>query len=187
MNTEKICLVKNRSAGVVVYRIPDENIRRYFQSGETKKIPAAELEKLMFQNGGRELVADYLQITDAEVIQDLNIRTEPEYFMNEMQVRDLLLNGSLDAFLDALDFAPAGVIDLIKKYAVELPLNDVAKRDAIKKATGFDVSAALQHMQEEQEPDAVPTEAPKRRVQPTSETTPGRRTTTTNYKVVKKD
>jgi len=36
--------------------------------------------------------------------------------------------GSLDEFLDCLDFAPEGVTDLIKTLAVELPLNDVAKR-----------------------------------------------------------
>lgn len=184
MNTEKICLVKNRSAGVVVYRIPDDNVRRYFQAGETKRIPAAELERLTFQNGGRELIADYLQITDESVIQDLNIPTEPEYWMSEAQVRDLLISGSLDSFLDALDFAPAGVIDLIKKFAVEIPLNDVAKRDALKKATGFDVSKALEHIREEQEPDEVPAEAPKRRVQ-AQPANPERRSST-NYKVVKK-
>jgi hypothetical protein len=40
----------------------------------------------------------------------------------------LLKNGSKEAFLDCLDFAPEGVLDLIKKFAVELPLDNYDKR-----------------------------------------------------------
>jgi hypothetical protein len=57
-------------------------------------------------------------------------------------------NGSLDEFLDCLDFAPEGVIDLIKTLAVELPLNDVAKREAILNKTGFNVDNAIRIRQE---------------------------------------
>jgi len=39
-----------------------------------------------------------------------------------------MTTGSLDEFLDCLDFAPEGVKDLIKTLSVELPLNDVSKR-----------------------------------------------------------
>ena len=61
----------------------------------------------------------------------------------------MLLNGSLDAFLDALDFAPIGVIDLIKTMSVQLPLTDLNKRRALKEKTGFDVDRALIHVEEE--------------------------------------
>lgn len=40
--------VKNRSASVVVYKIPEENIRREFAPGESKRISYAELEKLTY-------------------------------------------------------------------------------------------------------------------------------------------
>nr|DAG21583.1 MAG TPA: hypothetical protein [Caudoviricetes sp.] len=62
------------------------------------------------------------------VTKDLNIHREPEYNMSEAQVKELILNGSLDAFLDALDFAPLGVIDLIKDLSVKLPISDIHKR-----------------------------------------------------------
>lgn len=182
---DKICYVKNRSAGTVSYRIPEDGVRRLFQPGEIKKVSASELEKLTFQTGGRELISDYLQITDEQVVDNLNIHIEQEYWMDEQQVKDLLINGSLDAFLDALDFAPQGVKDLIKRFAVELPLNDYAKREALKKATGFDVTKALLHKQEELEPDETAAEAPKRRVK-TETSTSGRRAST-NYKVVTKN
>jgi hypothetical protein len=73
-------------------------------------------------------MANFLQITDENVTNDLNIRTENEYYMSEEQIIELLREGSLDAFLDCLDYAPVGVIDLVKKYSVSLPLNDVEKR-----------------------------------------------------------
>ena len=44
--SKKILIVTNRSAGMVVYTIPEEGIRREFTPGETKKIPFEELEKL---------------------------------------------------------------------------------------------------------------------------------------------
>ena len=68
---------------------------------------------------------------------------EPEYNMSVEDVKKLMLEGSLDAFLDCLDFAPAGVIQIIKDLAVKLPLNDVAKRKAIKDKTNFDVDRAI--------------------------------------------
>jgi len=63
----------------------------------------------------------------------------------------LIKTGSLDAFLDALDFAPTAVIDLIKKLSVDIPLVDMNKRKALKEKTGFDVDAALRHIEEEKE------------------------------------
>lgn len=178
--------VKNRSSSVVVYRIPETNLRREFAVGETKKIPFSELEKLTYQPGGKELIEQFLQILDEEVTDNLSVHKEPEYNMSEAQVKDLLLNGSLDAFLDALDFAPIGVIDLIKSYAVSLPLTDLNKRRALKSKTGFDVDSALRHVEEEKIEEAEEkggvTETPVRRVQPAA--TEGRRTTP-KYNVVK--
>ena len=88
-----------------------------------------------------------------------------------------MTTGSLDEFLDMLDFAPMGEMDLIKQFAVSLPLNDIEKRRALKNKTGFDVNAALTHIEEEKQEDAqdgvTAPEAPQRRVKPA--TTTGRR------------
>ena len=109
--------------------------------------------------------------------------------MSEAQIRDLLLTGSLDAFLDALDFAPIGVVDLIKSLAVSLPLTDLNKRKALKEKTGFDVDKALVHIEEEKAEEKAPAApATERRVKETKkaeEASPARRTTS-NYKVVNK-
>lgn len=144
MSKNVVFSVKNVSAGVVIYRVPEINIRREFVAGETKKnISFEELEKLCYQPGGRELLANYLQIVDKEVLQDLGIPTEPEYFYSEDKIKEIMTKGTQDEFLDFLDFAPIGRLDLIKKFAVSLPLTDTMKIDAIREKTGFDVAKAI--------------------------------------------
>ena len=180
----KMYNVKNRSASMVVYRIPEDGIRREFAPGESKKIGYSELEKLSYQSGGRALMANFLQIEDESVTDNLNIRTEAEYYMSEDQIVDLIKNGSLDAFLDCLDYAPVGVIDLLKKYAVSIPMNDIQKRKALKEKTGFDVDVAIRNMEAEKAEDS----GAEDKITPVNNTTaaaPGRRATT-NYKVVSK-
>lgn len=182
MDNNKMYSVKNRSASVVVYNIPEDGIRRSFMPSETKNISFGELQKLSYQPGGIEIMANFLQIESEEVTKNLNIPREVEYDMSEEQIVNLLRNGSLDALLDALDFAPVGVIDLIKKFSIALPLNDMEKCEAIKEKTGFDVVQALANAKADKENKEMATEKPAtRRVQP--ETTTARRTNT-QYKVV---
>ena len=180
----KIVKVKNRSNGMVIYSLPEQGIRREFAPGESRDLNSSELTALTYRPGGRELIEHYLLVEDADVVKEIALRTEPEYFLKEQDVIELLKSGSLDAFLDCLDFAPEGVLDLIKKYAISLPLNDSQKREAIKKKLGLDVDRALlnQRLANEDDNAIVKDEkASTRRVQPATEATPGRRTT--GYKV----
>lgn len=192
MDTNTVYNVKNRSASMVVYRIPEKGIRREFAPGETKKIPYSELLDLSYQSGGRALMANFLQIQSSKVTQDLNIRTELEYNYSEEDVAKLITSGSLDAFLDCLDFAPVGVIDLLKSLAVKIPLTDISKRRALKDKTGFDVDKALAMIEAEQADEAEEKVEPinsgrrVKSVETSAESTgePTRRTT--GYKVINK-
>ena len=180
------CLVKNRGAGHVSYRIPEDGIRRSFAPGETKEISYKELEKLTYQPGGMTILTNYLQIMEEDTLRSFGMRVEPEYHMTDRDVANLIKTGSLDAFLDALDFAPVGVIDLIKKLSVEIPLMDMAKRNALKAKTGFDVDAALRHIEEEKEDtgNTILKQVGERRVK--TETIPeGRRTAPPKYNIIK--
>ena len=184
MDMKKLFKVKNRSASEVVYSIPEDGIRRPFAPGEVKRISYEELQKLSYQPGGREIMTNFLQIESEEVTSELNIKREVEYDMSEEQIIELLRSGSLDAFLDALDFAPTGVIDLIKTFAVQLPLNDVEKCNALKEKTGFDVMTAIKNdIADKTVEEAAP--VAERRVKPaaTEEKAPVRRITN-QYKVV---
>ena len=180
--------VKNRGASIVVYRIPDTGVRREFQPGQTLSISSEELEQLTYQPGGAAILSQFLQIQDLDALEHFNVRTEPEYHMSEMDVANLIKTGSLDAFLDALDFAPIGVIDLIKKLAVEIPMVDIKKRKALKEKTGFDVEAALKHIEEDKEDDSktiLKQNNGERRVK-TEDIPAGRRTAAPKYNIVTK-
>ena len=187
MDMRKLYVVKNRSASEVVYSIPEDGIRRPFAPGEVKRISYEELQKLSYQPGGREIMTNFLQIESEEVTSDLNIRREVEYDMSEQQIIELLKSGSLDALLDALDFAPTGVIDLIKTFAVQMPLNDIEKCKAIKEKTGFDVMVAVKNNIADKEAEEKPA-APvaERRVKAVAEEKPATpvRRTNNQYKVV---
>ena len=170
-----IIKVKNRSASRVGYLIPDSHIRRVFAPGEIKEISTEELEKLAYQPGGMYILINHLQV-EANAVKELKMETpEREYYYSEDQVKTLMKEGTLDEFLDCLDFAPAGVIDLIKKYAIELPLTDLNKMNAIKEKTGFDALTALKH---EQEVKTTENEGA------TTESTPKRRVAESKYKVI---
>ena len=183
----KIYKVTNRSGSTVVYSIPEDNINKEFAPGESKSVSYAELEKLSNRPGGMELINNYLLINDIEAVSKLDIPAEPEYFYGEEEIKKLLISGSTDELLDALDFAPNGVIELIKAFAVSLPLNDVAKRDAILKKTGFNVTQAIQHNAEVKEASNENAAAPKRRATAASvkeETAAPARRSTPEYKII---
>ena len=177
--------VKNRSAGVAVYSIPEMGISRSFQPGEIKQISAEELEKLTYRPGGMALLANFLQIIEPEAIAKVGLNPQPEYHMSEQDIVKLMQTGSIDEFLDCLDFAPPGVIDLIKKLSVSLPLTDIQKVSALKAKTGFDAAAALKHVMEEKEEDGQDTilkTSGERRVK--KEEVPAGRRTAPKYNVV---
>lgn len=179
MEGKKIVNVTNRSNGMVAYTLPEKNLTRTFGLRETKKIPYEEIEQAMSIPGGRELFMQYLLISDPTVVEDaINLPVEKEYYMTEDEIKEWMHSSSLPEFQDALDFAPTGVKDLIKKYAVELPLNDMNKREALKEQLHFDVTAAVQHVTEEKEGEEIAA-TPQRRVQqPENATAPaGRRIT----------
>ena len=146
--------VLNRDNGAIVYTIPEMNgLRRIYQSGEIKEVSFEELEKLSYLPGGKEILADSLVILDnKEAINLLLGAIEPEYFYTADDIIKLMKTGSIDEFLDCLDFAPEGVTELIKTLAVQLPLNDVAKREAIYNKLGFNVDNAIRIRREAAEP-----------------------------------
>lgn len=166
--------VTNRSTSTVGYNLPEDKIRRTFAPGESKTLPYWELEKLTFQPGGCALIADYLLIENEEAIAKLGMPTEPEYYMTQPQVIELMNNGTIDAWVDCLNFAPQGVLDMIRDLSVSLPLNDVAKRDILKEKTGFDVDAAIRNVQADKATEEMVSSGPTRR------------TTAPNYKIVNK-
>lgn len=174
--------VKNRSSSQVIYRIPEDGIRRAFAPGETKEITFGELEKLTYREGGPEILKNFLQILDEKVTSGLNVHTEAEYYMSEQQIVELIKTGSLEAFLDCLDYAPQGVIDLLIQLSTRVPLEDYKKRQALKEKTGYDVDAAIKNMKAEQEDDDSAFKAINTSSTSTAQPTVSGRRTAVSYK-----
>ena len=196
MSEEKrICLVTNRSASRVCYSVPELGIKlRDFQPNETKRIAYDELEALTYVPGGLSLMQDFLQIKEEKARDELVGAVEPEYNMTAEQVKELILTpNNYDAWLDCLDFAPEGVIDMIKTLAVQLPLTDTVKMEQFKKKTGIDIARQIQAQKEmEAEETAAADKAEQQTRQRRTGTTatvtptqPARRTDGSKYKVIK--
>ena len=190
LNKDTMVNVTNRSNSLVGYYIPELNIKRRFSVGETKRISAEEIRALSWTKGGKVLISDHLIVENEELINELLYNIQPEYYYTADDVVDLLLNGSEDQLLDALDFGGEGVKGLIKDKAVDLKLNDVRKREIIQEKTGFNVSGAIDANRQS---EIVVTEPKVRRAAPITEgfqeTTPvepQRRTAAPKYKVTTK-
>lgn len=190
LEKDTILKVRNRDNGGVGYTIPDlGNLHRTFQAGEEKEISMEELRKLSYLPGGKAILKNYLVIEDnPEAVEELLSTVEPEYYYTDEDIKKLLTEGTLDQFQDCLDFAPEGTVNLLKKYAVELELNDVAKRKALLEATGFNVTTAIEANRKD---DLDEEEAPvkTRRTAAINSSTQGRRTngmtlSESKYKVV---
>lgn len=156
--------VKNRDSGTVGYTIPElGNLHRSFSKGETKEITMDELRKLSYISGGKLLLQDYLIVQNQDALRELlSDDVEPEYYYGEEEIKKLLLTGSNDQLLDCLEFAPEGVIGLVKDLAVSLKINDISKRNIILEKTGFNVTNAITINEETIEGEGEETKSSRR-------------------------
>ena len=160
--------IKNRRAHRVGYHIPN-GARRIFNAGESLEISIEEINQLTYQPGGKVLIDKYLLIP-AEGRKILGWeQVQPEYDYTEEQIKNVLMKGSLDVFLDMLDFAPEGVITIAKEQAILLPLTDMNKMEAFREKFGYDIATAIKHKKAVEKElsgnsNATPAETPQRRV-----------------------
>ena len=191
---ENIVSVTNRNNGFTGYTIPDLNITRTFNIGETKKISLDELKQLQFVEGGDYLLKHCLIINDKNALEVLNMSdVEPEYFYTEAEIKELLTNGSLDQLEDALNFAPEGVIEIIKSMAIKMELPDTRKRKIISDKTGLNIDNAImvnEVMKEEHSDVIEKAETKVRKAAPintgSAATPTGKAEPVSRYKVVSK-
>ena len=144
LTNETIVKVTNRGNSIVGYVIPELHIRRRFAPNESKQLTANEMRALYAEKGGASIIKNHLIIDNEELVNELIYNVQPEYFYSEQDVVELLVHGSTDQLLDAIDFAPSGVHDIIKAKAVQLKLNDVRKREIIFEKLGFNVTSAIE-------------------------------------------
>lgn len=151
LDKDTLISVRNRDNGTVGYSVPDLRVHRSFTKGEKKMIPMDELRRLIYTPGGLKIVKHYLVIENEDAARELLGNVEPEYFYSRKDIANLLQYGSYESLVDCLNFAPVGVIDLVKDIAVKVQLNDVRKRQLILEKTGFNVDKAIEINKETEE------------------------------------
>lgn len=151
INDNAVIKVRNLTGHTVVYRIPEDNIRRAFGKNETKNITAGELRKLFFQNGGGILLKEFLYVDNEELALEFGVSEDAlqhEYSWTEKDVDNLLLHGDINVLKDALDFAPLGIVETIIDRAVALRIPDNNKREAIHEMTKRDITGMINNQLE---------------------------------------
>lgn len=143
---ERKIKVSNRSDGNAVYHIQELNIRRVFTPNEEKEVTEQELNYLYQMDGGAMLLKHYLVVQDRDWV---NARWDApeEYFWTLEEIKNCVINDSLELFAETLDYAPQGVLDVIKQFAWRLPLTDLNKVNVLKEKLGFDSQKAASAMQ----------------------------------------
>lgn len=168
--------VDNLVGHTVGYKIEEDNVRRVFQPYEKKKLTAGELRKLNYRYGGNVLLTNYLSVKNQELAAEFGVSSDTiEYNWTKDDVDRVLTTEPIEVLLDALDFGPDGIKNMIVDRAVELEINNMDKRNAILEKTGFDVTNMInfKKMASEGEDEEKPSNT-QRRVKKSSSTS-GRR------------
>ena len=157
-NSTKI-KVKNLVDYNVGYKIEEDNVRRQFAPYEIKQIEAGELRKLNYTRGGHILLTEYLSVMNRNLADEFGVDSDSfdnEYNWDVNKVDSVLTSEPIEVLQDALDFAPKGVLELIKDRAIALKLDSMDKRQIISSALGIDLSSMIevQKMNEEEDPDS---------------------------------
>lgn len=173
--------VTNRKACTTGYTIEDYNLQgghltRSFAPGETKIVTVGELESLLATQGGQRIFDNYLFVKDQEILSYLNHNQEmePEYFYSDEDIKNLILNGSVDEFEDCLNFAPVGVVERVKQLALQLEMPDHNKRKVLFEKTGYNLDNNLiinKAMADDTAAEAPQEEKKTRKIQKTKKVT----------------
>ena len=191
VNKEKRVKVVNRSSGSLAYKIDTLRVTRHWRKpGDYLNISIAELLELKTVRGGQSLLENYVIIEDKEALSVLfpDQELEPEYNYSLKEIEVLLYEADTEQLLDALDFAPKGVLDLIKAKSAEKLPNTTAKIEAINKKFKIDLNKVNELYQEKEILEEKPEPVRRRRTAPIIKAEePKQESSLPKYKVVKED
>lgn len=156
--------VTNRTGGSLAYRIESLRVvRHWVKPGDHLNISIDELLELKTVNGGTEILEDCVVIEDKEALRILfpDKEIEPEYAYGLKEIEFLLYEGETAQLLDTLDYAPKGVLDLIKSKSIEKLPNEMSKINAINDKFNIDINKI--HELSKEKDIHEPKEEPKRK------------------------
>lgn len=184
MSNSRKVPVKNRSSSRVGYKIESLRVyRSWRKTGDIVFIPIDELIELkVVVPGGKKLLENYLLIEDEEALSLIFDNIEPEYRYSEKEIEFLLYEGSNEQFLDCLDYAPNGVLELIRSMAIKKQPNTTIKVDAINKKFQINLNRLIENSKDILELENTVVENKRRAAPVVVESS----SNTSKYKVVNK-
>ena len=190
-NKDRRVKVVNRTGGSLAYKIDTLRVTRHWRRpGDYLNISISELSELRTVPGGNYILKECLIIEDKEALNVLfpDMELEPQYNYGLKEIEILLYEADTEQLLDALDFAPKGVLDLIKAKSAEKLPNTTAKIEAINKKFKIDLNKVNELYQEKEILEEKPEPTRRRRTAPIVETEePKQESSLPKYNVVKKE
>lgn len=190
IGNDELVAVTNLTSHRVGY-VLDSGVRRRFAPHVTMNLTAGELRELSYRPGGSTMLTDFLRVEDADLAAEFGVSEDTvEYNWNEDDIVAALTGDDLDVLLDALDFAPQGIVQEIVAKAIELEIPDERKRTAIMKKTGADISAMIKNKhaydEETNQDENVETKTRRTTAKKSTSNTTRRKSTSTKKTAAKK-
>lgn len=163
-NDKKVINRAASSVGYVAYTGQNRRFEAHGQRGDTLLVPEEELVQLSYTRGGALLLERCLMIEDEKLATKiLGDEPEQEYYFTRADVEKTLTEASLEDLEESLEYAPQGTRELFIQVAIETKLDSNAKREIIKKVTGFNLDRAIDLAVTPEQTQEQPAEKPARR------------------------
>jgi hypothetical protein len=141
--------VRNLVNHKVVYLIPETHRKVVFEAFQERKVPAGELRMINYTTGGSNLIHNFLCVKNDELREEFNIDPEMvEYDWTLDDIKKALTTEDLDVLLDALEYGPEGIRQMLIDYAIEWRIPDTNRRKAITDITGVQVNRIIELMEQ---------------------------------------
>jgi hypothetical protein len=168
---DKLVRVWKRANGRVSYVLEDPKVRReWSRNDEVKMISFHELYTLSNDPGGKGILEYFLLIKDQDVLKALNLPLDPEYQYTEEDCKTLVLKGTKDQILDALEFGGYGVATLIKKQAIDSKIDSSERKKLLNGIFNFDLDAIYSNKEWAEMDTDKTSETRQRRAKPLTST-----------------
>lgn len=175
IDDSEIVPVKNMMRHEVGYTLTS-GIARHFAPRMTIRVKAGELRDLSYESGGLDFLRNYVCVGNSNLAEEFGISNDLiEYTWGEKEVVEALTTADIDVLLDALDFAPDGILEELRDKAVELEIADGNRIAAINKRMGVDINNMIKNKHAYDKAGAKTEEAPKQRRSSTAKKTTNRR------------
>ena len=135
--------VLNRFGGSLVARTSTGKRLHWATPGVELLLTEEEILDVFNQSGGPSLFTHKLMIQDEDIVVELGINHEPEYFFSLQNIEALIKEGTLEQLEESLEYNGSGFRDTVKDIALATGLSDLTKIQAISRATGANLTAII--------------------------------------------